>query len=60
MINSLTTSYCTASGFPRFPCDILPSRSKPSTRAGKQAFLFVLLKILIKLIRIQLGGSEQG
>ena len=59
-IDTLLASYCTASRFPRFPSNVLPSRSKPPTRAGKEAFLLVLLQILINLIRIQLGCSEEG
>lgn len=34
-VDALATSYCATSRFLRSPCDVLPSRSKPSTCASK-------------------------
>ena len=59
-INTLTAPHGTACWFLCPPSDILPSRSEPSTCACKETFLLILLKVLVKLIRIQLWRSEQG
>lgn len=42
------------------PSDILPCCAKPSSGTGKQTFFFVLQGVIVEVISVCLGSSDEG